>query len=197
MNEDNPIIDKLIKDKQEKMNEDNDKIIEEFPVEIPVLKKKEVISIKKGKQKGMSSFAMNFSKLFGKKKQKPIKIIKEIEQKEQINPIEQPKELPEVKKPYPIKLNTYPTKLNTKKPKDFNKLLIPLVLVIAIIIVAFVITFKCECSQQSELDSKDISGDNLIITDRQDLIISIQNQIISKGYAEIEGSTLKLTPYTG
>ncbi len=169
MDENKSIVDDILKDKEERINKDNDNIMKEFPVEVSLSKINQVVGIKEKKQPQQAAQgqptqqedAKRKFKLFNKKPKEPRQSI--------------------IKMPKP------------RKPGNNLKIIIPLVLIIAIFVVVFVITFKCDCPEgtdsyaQAKVEATGV------------LMNSIQNQIILKGYAEIFNGdvVLKLAPYTG
>ena len=182
------IVEDLVKDKQERIDKDSHKIMEEFPVEAP-----KVVPTEKTKQDKPYSTKLNTSSTKLNTPKKKFSFFK----KKRKAPTEQ--EVPEPKEPRKFEQPimgppSIPQKIpKTKKKGDFNKLIIPLILVIAIFAVAFVWTFKCDCPTETTscVDAK--------VEATGTLINSIQNQIIINGYAEIfDGNMLiKLAPYTG
>jgi len=197
MTEDKLIIGKITKDKQEKIDKDSINIMEEFPIEDLITKKNKEIKIngEKKPRKGMSSCAIKISEFLNKKQQKSTKIIKEMEKKEPKNitpPTIQQAAQQAAQQPT-TQISSMPKIPKQKKKKDFNKLIIPLVLIIAILVVAFVITFKCDCPEGTDSYAKaKVEATGVLMN-------SIQNQIIQKGYAEIFNGdlVLKLAPYSG
>jgi len=99
--------------------------------------------------------------------------------------VEVPKESPEQTKPFEFK----------PKPKkqNFGGTFWPVLVIMVLLLgIAVWITMSCNC----EVPVTDV---NAITEATNNLISSMQNQIIAQGYAEVvsDGITLKLAPYTG
>lgn len=199
MNEDNPldlprgltnlnIAENIAEKKQIMVDKDNDDILSEFPIELPRRTNTKDIQVKpkqpmNGSLKNPLEEPTEIRKLVKKRK------LRLFRQKEQKPNVLKPIKLSEPRVPEP---EVPEPKIPKAKGKKFN-VWIPLTIILAlIIIVALFITISCDCpAEVIDLDSYPDTAETLAI--------SIKDQIISQGYAEVivGDITLKLAPYTG
>ena len=198
MNEDNPldlprgltnlnIAENIAEKKQIMLDKDNDDILSEFPIELPRRTNTKGIQAKpkqpmKSSLKNPLEESQEIRKLVKKRK------LRLFRKKEQKPNVPKPIKLSEPKVPEP---EVPEPKIPKAKGKKFN-VWIPLTIILAlIIIVALFITISCDCPE--------VSSGVMDLNSAETLAISIKDQIISQGYAEVivGDITLKLAPYTG
>lgn len=165
-----PIINDISQNNQARLDKEVDDILNEFPLEVPK-KKSEANEPKFNKTKKKPKIKPKKFK-WRKNKSKQVESVEDLLKQVDEEPPEQ-------------------SSIVKGKKSKFSVWLIIIGLLV-LIGIAVGITILCDCPEQTT----DI---NAITEATNNLVISIQNQIISQGYAEIvsEGITLKLAPYTG